>query len=62
MKIQELIRDLSFLVSALSDLKMEMITDKLTEKEAKHKCAELIGRTQISESLAKAVKEWKGAL
>jgi hypothetical protein len=59
MKLQELIKELSFLVAGISDLKMEMITGKLTEKEAKQKSAELIEKSLISDRLTKAIKEWK---
>lgn len=59
MKIQEVIKELSFVIAELSSIKMEMVTDKLTEDEAKKKCAVLLEQSGTAELITNAIKKWK---
>lgn len=57
-KIQDVIKELSFVAAELSSIKMEMVTDKITESEAKKKCSDLLKRTGTVEILTNAIEKW----
>ena len=57
MKIQEIITDLSSTVNRLSEIKMDMIADKITKEEAENKCAVVL--ENVIKDILTAIDEWK---